>query len=60
LWLLPTPAPFAPLVAKVERVSDGDTVTVVTPEGTRLRIRLLGFDGPDIAHGTIPHLHCSE
>jgi len=33
------------LVAKVERVSDGNTITALTSNGTKLRIRLLGNNG---------------
>ena len=32
------------LIAKVDRVSDGDTLIATTSEGTRLRIPLLGID----------------
>jgi endonuclease YncB( thermonuclease family) len=39
------------LIAKIERVSDGDTITALTSEGTKLRIRLLGIDAPEIPHG---------
>ncbi len=46
-----TPRTF---VAKVDRVSDGDTVIATTSEGNRLRIRLLGIDAPEIPHGTKP------
>ena len=42
------------LVAKVERVSDGDTITAITSNQTRLRIRLLGIDAPELPHGTKP------
>ena len=42
------------LTAKVERVSDGDTTTAVTNNETTLRLRLLGIDAPEIAHGTKP------
>jgi hypothetical protein len=42
------------LVAKVDRVSDGDSVIATTSEGTKLRIRLLGIDAPEIANGTKP------
>ncbi len=41
-------------VATVERVSDGDTVTPMSSNGTKLRIRLLGIGAPEIAHGTKP------
>jgi len=33
----------------VTRVSDGDTVQVITREGTKLRIRLYGYDAPETA-----------
>ncbi len=39
------------LVAKVERVSDGDTVIAVTSNQTKLRIRLVGIDAPEVPHG---------
>ncbi len=42
------------LVAKVERVSDGDTVIAVTSEGTKLRLRLLGIDAPEVPQGEKP------
>ncbi len=42
------------LVAKVERVSDGDTITALTSEGTKLRLRLIGIDAPEAPHGDKP------
>src|SRR5687768_12106033 len=36
----------------VERVADGDTVTVITPNQTKLRIRLWGIDAPETSKGT--------
>ena len=42
------------LIAKVDRVSDGDTVIATTSEGTKLRICLFGIDAPEIPHGTKP------
>ena len=44
----------SPRTITVERVSDGDTITALTSEGTKLRIRLLGIDAPEIAHGKKP------
>jgi len=40
--------------APVERVSDGDTSTAPSAEGTELRLRLLGIEAPEIAHETKP------
>jgi endonuclease YncB( thermonuclease family) len=34
----------------VRHVADGDTVQVVTNEGTKLKIRLYGIDAPEIQH----------
>jgi hypothetical protein len=34
-----------------ERVADGDTVTVITPNQTKLRIRLWGIDAPETPQG---------
>jgi micrococcal nuclease len=42
------------LVASVQRVSDGDTIIALTATGTKLRIRLLGIDAPEIPHGKKP------
>ena len=42
------------LIAKVERVSDGDTLIAITDNGTKLRIRFLGIDAPEAAHSTKP------
>jgi len=39
------------LVAKVERISDDDTVTAITSNHIKLRIRLLGIDAPEVSHG---------
>ena len=43
-----------PLVATVERVTDGDSVSAVTDNGTKLRIRLLGIDAPELPHNGQP------
>ncbi len=42
------------LFAKVERVSDGDTLMAFTAEGTKLRLRLLGIDAPEVPHREKP------
>jgi micrococcal nuclease len=42
------------LVAIVERVSDGDTIVATSENATRLRIRLLGIDAPEVPHGLKP------
>ena len=36
----------------VERVVDGDTVTVITANQTKLHIRMLGIDAPETPKGT--------
>jgi micrococcal nuclease len=36
----------------VTRVADGDTVIVMTPNQTKLRIRLFGIDAPETSKGT--------
>jgi len=56
LLLLPLAHAATPrnLVAKVERVSDGDTVTAITSNQTKLRIRLVGIDAPEVPHGEKP------
>ena len=42
------------LVARVERVTDGDSVIAVTDNHTKLRIRLLGIDAPELSHNGRP------
>lgn len=55
MFLAPAPPGSSrTLVATVERVADGDTVVAVTDNQTKLRIRLLGIDAPEIVHGKIP------
>jgi micrococcal nuclease len=47
-------APRPPLTAKVALVSDGDSVTAISDNGTKVRIRLLGIDAPEIARNGTP------
>ena len=42
------------LVAIVERVADGDSVAGTTDNGTKLRIRLLGIDAPELPYNGKP------
>jgi hypothetical protein len=39
------------LVATVRHIADGDTLPSLISDGTKLRIRLLGIDPPEIANG---------
>jgi micrococcal nuclease len=38
----------------VTRVTDGDTLILVTSEGTKLKARLYGIDAPEIRHQEVP------
>jgi endonuclease YncB( thermonuclease family) len=42
------------IIATVQHVADGDSVTAISDNGTELRIRLLGIDAPEVANGTKP------
>lgn len=42
------------LVSTVQRVADGDTVTAISANGPKLRIRLPGIDALEIPHGNKP------
>ena len=42
------------LVATIQHVADGDSVTAMTDNNTKLRIRLLGIDAPEVPHGKKP------
>jgi endonuclease YncB( thermonuclease family) len=39
--------PATPVIATVQRISDGDTITVITRTGQRLQIRLACIDAPE-------------
>lgn len=46
LLALPPHAVIRTVEGTVMRVSDGDTITVVTAEGTKVKTRLYGIDAP--------------
>jgi len=50
----PSAAPVRTVEGTVVRVFDGDTVSLVTREGTKLRIRLYGIDAPEVRHEKMP------
>ncbi len=62
LWLTVVAYAGTPptLVAKVDRVSDGDTVMTTTSEGTTLRLRSLGSKATGNAPGKRPHIASGE
>jgi endonuclease YncB( thermonuclease family) len=45
------------IVATVQRLSGGDTVTAIPANGNKLRIRLLDIDALEIPHGMKPGQH---
>jgi len=47
LLFSPSDAVIRTVEGTVSKVSDGDTVQVITPEGTKLRVRLYGCDAPE-------------
>jgi endonuclease YncB( thermonuclease family) len=54
-WAAAAPAVAPrPVQATVDRVVDGDTVVATSENATKLRIRLLGIDAPEVAHGHKP------
>jgi len=42
------------VTATITKITDGDTVQAVTPEGTKLKVRLYGIDAPETSKGKIP------
>lgn len=47
-------APIRTVTATITKITDGDTVQAVTPEGTKLKVRLYGIDAPETAKGQKP------
>lgn len=47
-------APIRTVTATIIKISDGDTVQAVTPEGTKQKVRLYGIDAPETPKGKIP------
>ena len=48
------PASPRSLVATIQHIADGDSVTALSDNNTKLRIRLLGIDAPEVAHDKKP------
>ena len=46
-------APIRTVTATITKISDGDTVKAITPEGTKLKVRLYGIDAPETPKGKI-------
>ena len=42
------------VTATITKITDGDTVQDITPEGTKLKIRLYGIDAPETQKGNKP------
>lgn len=54
LFSVPSCAAPREVEGEVTRVADGDTLTLVTREGTKLKVRLYGIDAPEIRHEEMP------
>lgn len=50
LFSVPSCAAPREVEGEVTRVADGDTLTLVTRDGTKLKVRLYGIDAPEIRH----------
>jgi endonuclease YncB( thermonuclease family) len=53
-FALPSYAYIRNVEGFVQKVSDGDTVTLITRDGSKLRVRLYGIDAPEVRHGRKP------
>jgi len=47
-------APLRIVTATITKITDGDTVQAITPEGTKLKVRLYGIDAPETPKGQKP------
>ena len=47
-------SPIRTVTATITKITDGDTVQAITPEGTKLKVRLYGIDAPETPKGKIP------
>lgn len=55
LLLLPTATAGSRVIeGKVVRIADGDTLTVATRDGTKVKVRLYGIDAPEVRHEGTP------
>ena len=54
VFSVPSCATSRKVEGKVTRVADGDTLTLVTREGTKLKVRLYGIDAPEVRHEMLP------
>ena len=50
-FAFPSNADIRTVEGFVRKVADGDTVTLVTRDGAKLRVRLYGIDAPEVWHG---------
>lgn len=54
LFSVPSCASSREIQGEATRVADGDTLTLVTREGTRVKVRLYGIDAPEVRHEETP------
>ena len=53
-FALPSHAYIHNVEGFVQKVFDGDTVTLITRDGSKRRVRLYGIDAPEVRHGRKP------